>query len=650
MQPALQTTAWACVTAGIITATFNPAQAQWIWPLGDGTITDFRVNSTFGPRLVPDSDTGELRYDFHRGIDSRGVNQNGESIFRNPVYAVADGEVVMAGKKNESDDDITVILKHMIHDEATNSDRIVYTRYTHLYEHSVPGFNANDPSATPIEVIQGQQIGKVGRGSATFPHLHFEIREDENKDELAVHPMKYLPYPNKDNAPPKPTLSIAWDGSVSPAVPQAIRLEVTLPFEESDLVAAGVSLGQPGQAVDFDNPGGVHGHVYHMHEWNKRFLKEESDDPESNDLDPMDNPHLNNVTVSAQRSQAYEEKHGDGKYGVALTFNTLTVPDPDASPWELTYWLEDASSHRQAFSTTLIGQLTVAIAGSETAGESYDQLVVSGDTALAGRLTIELADGFTPSYGDTFDVLTYDGTRDGVFDQVVGAMLSPQLALGRFYEDNTGVLRLLATAPGDANGDLIVDLTDFGLLVGNFNQPGSWEQGDFDGNGVTNISDFGLLAANFNGDFNTLATAADDLGITIPQPGTVWVCVPLATLVASRRGLNARSDYPPPHNRGCVPSSPVRTNTPDRPYGRSRDKTTRLQNASRKHHATHAVPGSSRLDGCRVQAHPCPGCMKGRASSGPAALHGPEKRSPDNHPNTFAVCGCQGLRVHTTRP
>ncbi len=160
----------------------------------------------------------------------------------------------------------------------------------------------------------------------------------------------------------------------------------------------------------------------------------------------------------------------------------------------------------------------------------HDQINITSNVRLDGMLDLTLLNGFTPAYSDTFDILTY-ATRSGVFQQVTGHFISPVLALGQFYDDANGVLQLLATAPGDANGDLIVDISDFGVLAGNINQPGTWETGDFNGDGITNINDFGLLAANFNGDFNDLAAAAaTELGITIPEPGTAGTLLGLMLL------------------------------------------------------------------------------------------------------------------------
>jgi hypothetical protein len=54
------------------------------------------------------------------------------------------------------------------------------------------------------------------------------------------------------------------------------------------------------------------------------------------------------------------------------------------------------------------------------------------------------------------------------------------------------------TLSGDANLDLIVNITDFALLAANFNTPSYWARGDFNYSGLTDIADFAMLAANFN--------------------------------------------------------------------------------------------------------------------------------------------------------
>ncbi len=241
----------------------------------------------------------------------------------------------------------------------------------------------------------------------------------------------------------------------------------------------------------------------------------------------------NNGVIDADTGASvvfFGDYSGDGVTGAAHVkmFGDLK---PGASPAAISF----GGSLTLAPTALLEAELAGTNPGS--GANDHDQINVTSNVTLDGTLDITLLDGFTPDYSDTFDILTY-ATRSGVFQQVTGHFLSPELALGQFYDDANGVLQLLATAPGDANGDLIVDISDFGVLAGNFNQPGTWETGDFDGNGITNINDFGLLAANFNGDFNTLTAAATELGITIPEPGAaaLWGVVIVGWLGQQRPG------------------------------------------------------------------------------------------------------------------
>lgn len=57
--------------------------------------------------------------------------------------------------------------------------------------------------------------------------------------------------------------------------------------------------------------------------------------------------------------------------------------------------------------------LEIGLAGTE-AGAEHDRLVVTGQLTLGGSLVVQLEDGFTPSFGDQFMVLTW-GSRAGDF-------------------------------------------------------------------------------------------------------------------------------------------------------------------------------------------------------------------------------------------
>lgn len=67
------------------------------------------------------------------------------------------------------------------------------------------------------------------------------------------------------------------------------------------------------------------------------------------------------------------------------------------------------------------GTLEIEIAGTGEAGavDGFDQLNVSGDANLGGKLDVKILEGYTPEVGDTFDFLTFD-TLSGKFDELSG--------------------------------------------------------------------------------------------------------------------------------------------------------------------------------------------------------------------------------------
>lgn len=134
------------------------------------------ITSGFGFRKDPFTNKNT----FHGAIDIRG--QTGE-----PVYSATDGEVVRAEMAGDFGN--LVVVKYV--SPKTKTPYLLY--YGHLSSFSV---RKNE------DVKKGDEIGKVGTtGRSEAPHLHFEVRKDENGDgnyvpgEESVNLCQYLENP-----------------------------------------------------------------------------------------------------------------------------------------------------------------------------------------------------------------------------------------------------------------------------------------------------------------------------------------------------------------------------------------------------------------------------------------------------------------------
>jgi len=92
-------------------------------------------------------------------------------------------------------------------------------------------------------------------------------------------------------------------------------------------------------------------------------------------------------------------------------------------------------------------------------GPTSDRVIVVGNGSLGGTLTVSLVEGFTPSLGQTFAVLTA-GSLTGEFSQG----LLPSFSSRTFeiiYHPQSVILRVVPLLPGDFNGDDTVDAADY---------------------------------------------------------------------------------------------------------------------------------------------------------------------------------------------
>ncbi|HMO85037.1 MAG TPA: PEP-CTERM sorting domain-containing protein, partial [Lacipirellulaceae bacterium] len=88
--------------------------------------------------------------------------------------------------------------------------------------------------------------------------------------------------------------------------------------------------------------------------------------------------------------------------------------------------------------------------------------------------------------------------------------------------------------PGDANRDGVVNLADFAILSGSYNQAGTtWDQGNFNSTGGTNLADFAILSGNY---LQSWAPPATGAAAGVPEPASAaLVGLAMLTLGIARK-------------------------------------------------------------------------------------------------------------------
>lgn len=199
------------------------------------------------------------------------------------------------------------------------------------------------------------------------------------------------------------------------------------------------------------------------------------------------------------------------------------------------------------------GTLAVEIDGTIPA-EQYDQLIVTGAAEFSGTGpdfggTLEVAlnenggsyaDPISEGDLDQFDFVV-STTLSGTFGEIVydDLSLAPSFVGPDFFRsyqgeglfriveyDDSGVAFINYRAlPGDANGDLSVDASDFNIWNSHkFSAGTDWTTGDFNGDGNTDASDFNIWNAR-------KFTTARPVGEQVPEP-VGWMLLVFAALGA----------------------------------------------------------------------------------------------------------------------
>ncbi|CAN5816197.1 hypothetical protein BH09VER1_BH09VER1_33790 [soil metagenome] len=105
---------------------------------------------------------------YHMGEDWNGL-EGGNKDLGKPVYATANGYVVMARDMRSSWGNLVIIRHAYLED---NQVRVVDSVYAHMDKILIK---------EDQQVLRGQQVGTIGTAHGLYPaHLHFEIRKNLN--------------------------------------------------------------------------------------------------------------------------------------------------------------------------------------------------------------------------------------------------------------------------------------------------------------------------------------------------------------------------------------------------------------------------------------------------------------------------------------
>jgi hypothetical protein len=197
---------------------------------------------------------------------------------------------------------------------------------------------------------------------------------------------------------------------------------------------------------------------------------------------------------------------GTGTINGSLANNAGGIVSPGNSPGTLSV----DGTYSQAGGSTLLIEL-----GGTGAG-SFDKLAVGGALTAGGTLDIDLINGFTPTAGNSWDILDF-ASATGTFTFALPA-LSPGLSWNTSSLLTSGVVSVVGTGGIDAdfNNDNSVNGTDFLIWQRNNGASGaSNAQGDSNGDGFVNAADLGNWRTRFG------MTSGEAVTVSIPEPATI---------------------------------------------------------------------------------------------------------------------------------
>ena len=169
---------------------------------------------------------------------------------------------------------------------------------------------------------------------------------------------------------------------------------------------------------------------------------------------------------------------------------------------------------------------TAATVAIELGDGEHDKINVAGAVWLDGVLNLSLIDGFAPSWGDRFEIVTF-GSRGGDFDTVNGEELGDGLYFDLVYDAQS--LTLATALYGDLSGDGFVGQDDLDIVLTEWgNSPPGDPRADPSGDNFVGQDDLDFVLT-FWGQGSLPAPS-------VPEPATLGIFALCGFALLRRRG------------------------------------------------------------------------------------------------------------------
>ncbi|MEM8944457.1 MAG: glycosyl hydrolase [Planctomycetota bacterium] len=157
---------------------------------------------------------------------------------------------------------------------------------------------------------------------------------------------------------------------------------------------------------------------------------------------------------------------------------------------------------------------------------AHDSLNITGSADLGGLLEVGEVDGFAPSAGDSFTVLTASGGLTGEFDTTALPALS---GLQWLIDYSATEVTLSVIFGADFDGSGLVDGADYLIWQRGIGQSGQLDNsaGDADGNGVVDADDLAIWRSQLGTNPNAPTSAA----VAVPEPNALFSACMLCAMM-----------------------------------------------------------------------------------------------------------------------